>query len=223
MAKNNPNPPDMTSGTVTRPAFVALVRSGAVRDVQICRDAECDAVDSQWYDDESSEVFLGIYPGPYEKALKDAAEYALTVEENIRLIPVSGRVRLPQDPGPERLVPGPGMQDKDCWAVRRGAYGTSGSDKWSTIKPIHGTLQAAYDMNPPLSDVPSFFMPDELLENTSYADPCYHVSQWEFAPTEQDAMLLLRTQAREALALRALEASVLEGILSAPAAAVGTS
>lgn len=67
--------------------YIALVKSGAVRDVQICTDAACDPVADTWYDFSEAELYIGLYEGP--TAAKDAAKYALTVPENIRLISIN--------------------------------------------------------------------------------------------------------------------------------------
>ena len=217
MMENDVKTLDPAAKTIAGTSFIALVKSGAVRDVQICRDAECDAVDSQWYDDENAEAYLGIYPGPYRKALKEAAEYALTAKENIRLVPVYAMLGLPEDPTPERFVPGPGIPDAtECWGIRRKWYENASPDAWARIAPLHGKLYIDYYRNPPRTNGPRFFMPDKLVDGTHYDDPYYHVSEWEFAPTEHDAVLILHEQARESLERRMLEAEILKGILSKP-------
>lgn len=67
--------------------YVALIRNSAIRDAQVCKNAEWDPMDDDsWYDIESPEIYLGLFSGP--DALKRAAEYACTVPENIRLVPI---------------------------------------------------------------------------------------------------------------------------------------
>lgn len=73
--------------TIPDAAYVAVIRSSAVRDVQFCKDAECDPTeDDAWDDLPDAEVFLGLFSGP--DALAKAAEYGNTVPDNVRLIPV---------------------------------------------------------------------------------------------------------------------------------------
>lgn len=69
--------------------FIAVVKPSAVRDVQICTksdtDPTCDLEDD-WYDMDDAEVYLGVFYG--KDAAKQAAKFANTTEDNIRLIPV---------------------------------------------------------------------------------------------------------------------------------------
>lgn len=73
--------------------YAAVIKSGAVRDVQVCRDAECDPVSENWEDVPDAEMWLGLFRDP--GALEEAAAFGRTVPENVRLIPVDG------DPGKE--------------------------------------------------------------------------------------------------------------------------
>lgn len=67
--------------------YIALIKAGAVRDVQICTNEHSSPEeDSAWCDMCDAEVYLGIYTG--EDAREQAALYASTAPENIRLIPV---------------------------------------------------------------------------------------------------------------------------------------
>lgn len=68
-------------------AYVAVLKSHAVRDVQFCTNRDCDPEDDDsWQDLPDGEVFLGIFAGP--RALDEAAAYGLTDPANVRLIPV---------------------------------------------------------------------------------------------------------------------------------------
>lgn len=68
-------------------AYLALIRAGAVRDAQVCANADCEpADDDAWSDCKNAEIYLGVFEGP--TALEDAAAYGCTVPENIRLIPL---------------------------------------------------------------------------------------------------------------------------------------
>lgn len=66
--------------------YVAIIRSGAVRDAQVCEDDELDPVTSEWHDVKEPELYLGIFKGSREEARKKAAEYGCTHLLNIRLI-----------------------------------------------------------------------------------------------------------------------------------------
>lgn len=70
--------------------YAAVIRPGAVRDVQFCINADCDPEDDDaWDDAKSPELFLGVFTGTDDrKILARAAEYGCTVPENIRLVPV---------------------------------------------------------------------------------------------------------------------------------------
>lgn len=66
--------------------YAAVIRSGAVRDIQFCRTENTDPISDDWEDLEDAEVWLGFFRGP--GALEKAATYGRTIPENIRLIPV---------------------------------------------------------------------------------------------------------------------------------------
>lgn len=66
--------------------YAAVVHSGAVRDVQVCRDSDCDPMSENWEDVPDAEMWLGLFRDP--GALEEAAAFGRTVPENIRLIPV---------------------------------------------------------------------------------------------------------------------------------------
>lgn len=69
--------------------FIAVVKSSAVRDVQICTKSDADLTcdwDNDWYDMKDAEIYLGVFYG--KDAAKQAAKFANTTEDNIRLIPV---------------------------------------------------------------------------------------------------------------------------------------
>lgn len=66
--------------------YVAVIRSGAVRDAQVCEDDELDPITSKWHDIKEPELYLGIFQGTREEARKKAAEYGCTHLLNIRLI-----------------------------------------------------------------------------------------------------------------------------------------
>lgn len=69
--------------------FIAVIASSAVRDVQICTKSDTDPTcdwEDDWYDMDDAEVYLGVFYG--KDAAKQAAEFANTTEDNIRLIPV---------------------------------------------------------------------------------------------------------------------------------------
>lgn len=69
-----------------QPLYAAVIRSGAVRDVQFCRTEDTGPISNDWEDLESAEVWLGFFRDP--GALEKAAAYGRTVPENVRLIPV---------------------------------------------------------------------------------------------------------------------------------------
>lgn len=69
--------------------YIAVIRPCAVRDVQICTNACCDPMHEEtWYDNPDSEIYLGVFNGPEQKALTEAAKYANTSEHNIQLYPI---------------------------------------------------------------------------------------------------------------------------------------
>lgn len=68
--------------------YIALVRSIAVRDVQICVSENTELLEGDWQDLESAEVFLGVFEGTKQEALKAAADNWDIPESNIRLIEV---------------------------------------------------------------------------------------------------------------------------------------
>lgn len=69
--------------------FIAVIKSGAVRDVQFCTNVVTDPLrDEFWEDLPEAEVFLGVYEGKREEVLAKAAVYAQTSSYNIRLIEV---------------------------------------------------------------------------------------------------------------------------------------
>lgn len=69
--------------------FVAVMSSPAVRDVQTCKDLECDPTESEWIDVESPQLYLGLFYGFRDDVIAKAAEYGITNPANIQLIPVS--------------------------------------------------------------------------------------------------------------------------------------
>lgn len=70
-------------------AYVALIKSSAVRDVQVCKGKDPDPLSDDWEDCREAEVFIGVYREcSEEEAIKEAARYACTVPENIRLISI---------------------------------------------------------------------------------------------------------------------------------------
>ena len=69
--------------------FIAVIESGAVRDVQFCTSVVTDPLnDELWEDLPEAEVFLGVYEGKREEVLAKAAAYAQPSSYNIRLIDV---------------------------------------------------------------------------------------------------------------------------------------
>ena len=54
--------------------FIAVIESGAVRDVQFCTSVVTDPLnDELWEDLPEAEVFLGVYEGKREEVLAKAA------------------------------------------------------------------------------------------------------------------------------------------------------
>ena len=68
--------------------YVALVKSIAVRDGQVCLSENTELLEGNWQDFESAEVFLGIYEGTQKEALKAAADNWEVPESNIRLVEI---------------------------------------------------------------------------------------------------------------------------------------
>ncbi len=68
--------------------YIALVRSLAVRDVQICVSENTELLEGEWKDFDGAEVFLGIFEGTEKDALEAAAANWDIAESNIRLIEV---------------------------------------------------------------------------------------------------------------------------------------
>lgn len=68
--------------------YIAIVKSSAVRDAQVCKDAELDPTESEWFDIKDPELYLGIFQGTREEARKKAAGYGCTDPLNIRLIKI---------------------------------------------------------------------------------------------------------------------------------------
>ena len=67
--------------------FIAVIQSSAIRDVQICTNAEHDhSNEDSWADFQGAELYIGVYQDTYQNALERAAADAGTVKENIRLI-----------------------------------------------------------------------------------------------------------------------------------------
>lgn len=67
--------------------YAAVIKSSAVRDVQYCKNTDCDPLDDDgWIDLREAEIWLGFFSG--SDALQKAADFADTDPENIRLIPV---------------------------------------------------------------------------------------------------------------------------------------
>lgn len=67
--------------------FIAVIQSSAIRDVQVCLNADCDHTDEDsWADFQGAEIYIGVYQDTYQNALERAANDAGTVKENIRLI-----------------------------------------------------------------------------------------------------------------------------------------
>lgn len=67
--------------------FIAVIQSSAIRDVQVCLNADCDHTDEDsWADYQGAEPYIGVYQDTYQNALERAANDAGTVKENIRLI-----------------------------------------------------------------------------------------------------------------------------------------
>ena len=74
---------------VPKKRYVALIRSGAVRDAQYCTDERIDPEDDDSWEDTSRDMFVDIYSGAEEEIVrKVAAVDAHTVPENIRLIEI---------------------------------------------------------------------------------------------------------------------------------------
>lgn len=69
--------------------YVAVIESFAVRDTQYCQSDNCDQISGDWVDMYDGEIFLGIFTGIEKEVLREAAEYANTSENNIRLIDVN--------------------------------------------------------------------------------------------------------------------------------------
>lgn len=68
--------------------YIALVRCIAVRDVQICVSENTELLEGNWQDFDSAEVFVGVYEGTREEALRAAADDWDLPEDNIRLIEI---------------------------------------------------------------------------------------------------------------------------------------
>ena len=67
--------------------FIAVIQSSAIRDVQVCTNAEHGHTDEDsWADYQGAEIYIGVYQDTYKNALERAANDAGTVKENIRLI-----------------------------------------------------------------------------------------------------------------------------------------
>lgn len=66
--------------------WVAVARSGAVRDVQVCTSKKCDLRDDDsWKDWGQAEVYLGVFRGAKAEAMKAAQEFAGIDPGNITL------------------------------------------------------------------------------------------------------------------------------------------
>ena len=69
-------------------AYIALIKASAVRDTQYAKTVDpepCD--DSAWTDMPDAEIFIGVYKHmSQEETIAQAAKYAETDPENIRLI-----------------------------------------------------------------------------------------------------------------------------------------
>ena len=68
--------------------YIALVRTYAVRDVQICTSEDADLLDGEWVDLEMAEVFIGVFEGTEKEARAAAAASWAIAESNIRLVEV---------------------------------------------------------------------------------------------------------------------------------------
>lgn len=67
--------------------FIAVIQSSAIRDVQVCLNAEHDHTDEDsWADYQGAEIYIGVYQDTYKNVLERAANDAGTAKENIRLI-----------------------------------------------------------------------------------------------------------------------------------------
>lgn len=67
--------------------WVAVLKSSAIRDAQICSNTDCDPCDdAAWFDADELEGFMGIYQGTYDDVMKQAAEFACTDKNNIILL-----------------------------------------------------------------------------------------------------------------------------------------
>lgn len=78
--------PGMTPVCAPSKRFIAVVRSSAVRDVQIAITSDADLLSDDWYDPESPEVYIGLFTGNEDQVRLDAAAYAKTDPANVRLI-----------------------------------------------------------------------------------------------------------------------------------------
>lgn len=65
--------------------YIALIRDGAVRDVQVCTNEQWDHCDDDsWQDYDGAEIYLGMFDG--SDALEKAAEGTGIAPGNIRLV-----------------------------------------------------------------------------------------------------------------------------------------
>lgn len=87
--------------------YAAVIKASAVRDVQFAVRADADPLSDDWEDLHGAEIWLGFFSGPL--ALQNAAGYAGTANENIRLIPLPG-----QAPIREIVLEDAGSAGADC-------------------------------------------------------------------------------------------------------------
>ncbi len=87
MSEGCPTPEELCGVDQEPGRYVALVASGAVRDVQVASRYDAELIDDDaWHDCRDAEVFLDIYEGTEAQCRAKAAEYARTDPRNIRLI-----------------------------------------------------------------------------------------------------------------------------------------
>lgn len=74
-------------------AYIAVLKSSAVRDVQYAAKPDAELLDDDaWNDLPDAEIYLGVYAGLQQAALQNVAEHACTDPANIRLIPIQQQV-----------------------------------------------------------------------------------------------------------------------------------
>lgn len=107
-------------------------------------------------------------------------------------------------------------QNDVVWALPKDVFRSGDPESWNGIQPVKGKLMESYYHHPNTGGPQpvEYFLPDQLPEKDNYAGVKYLVTQWYFADSEEEAVMLLRITAERAIGYYQSAVEALDGIIN---------